>query len=143
MAKALYVDLRERVIAAMRSGQSCRAAVARFGVAPPTAKTWAGRAARMGSVGPGKKVAHRRSILRPHRDWSLGEVRACRKIALAFPGNVWRGSMWRSATTRSGGSFAPAASASMKDAGRRRAGAYRREAPWVIEGPVSGTIFRS
>lgn len=34
MTKAYSDDLRERVVAAMQSGESCRSVAARFGVAP-------------------------------------------------------------------------------------------------------------
>jgi transposase len=37
MPKALSVDLRERVVAAIAAGASCRAAAARFGVSASSA----------------------------------------------------------------------------------------------------------
>ncbi|MCO6416531.1 IS630 family transposase, partial [Siccirubricoccus sp. KC 17139] len=37
MSKALSVDLRERVVAAVAAGTSCRAAAARFGVSSSSA----------------------------------------------------------------------------------------------------------
>lgn len=76
-------DLRDRVVAAMRAGHSCRAVGARFAIAPSTAVKWAGRAARTGSVSPGKMGGHRRPMLEPHRDWLLAEVRARPEITLA------------------------------------------------------------
>ncbi|MEO1680957.1 MAG: helix-turn-helix domain-containing protein, partial [Pseudomonadota bacterium] len=45
-----YSDaLRERVVAAMRSGESCRSVAARFGVAPSSVVKWTDRARRTGS----------------------------------------------------------------------------------------------
>ncbi|MEM7526807.1 MAG: IS630 family transposase [Pseudomonadota bacterium] len=88
MPRAYSDDLRERVVAAMRAGQSCRAVGARFGIAPSTAPStgvkWVGRVARTGSVRAGKMGGHRRPILEPHRDWLLSEVRACPEITLAM-----------------------------------------------------------
>jgi len=40
MGRALSVDLRERVIAAVESGMSCRAAAARFGIGVSSAIRW-------------------------------------------------------------------------------------------------------
>lgn len=71
-------------VAAMRSGQSCRSVAARFGIAPSSAVKWAQRAERTGSVQPGQMGGHRRPILEPHRDWLLGQIRACPEITLAM-----------------------------------------------------------
>ena len=40
MAQALSMDLRARLLSAVDDGMSCRAAAARFGVAPSTAIRW-------------------------------------------------------------------------------------------------------
>lgn len=40
MAHTLSMDLRSRLLAAIDGGLSCRAAAARFGVAPSTAIRW-------------------------------------------------------------------------------------------------------
>ncbi|MEO0822697.1 MAG: transposase [Pseudomonadota bacterium] len=40
MTKPLSLDLRRRVIDAINAGQSCRAAAARFGIAPSAAVKW-------------------------------------------------------------------------------------------------------
>ena len=53
MSKALSVDLRERVVAAVAAGASCRAAAARFGVSASSAIRWAALAREAGSVAPG------------------------------------------------------------------------------------------
>ena len=52
MTKPLSLDLRQRVIAAIAAGQSCRAAAARFGVAPSAAVKWHRRWRDTGSVVP-------------------------------------------------------------------------------------------
>ena len=46
MTNAYSDDLRERVVAAMQSGESCRSVAARFGVAPLSVVKWTGRARR-------------------------------------------------------------------------------------------------
>ncbi|MEZ5888763.1 MAG: IS630 family transposase [Paracoccaceae bacterium] len=63
MALALSDDLRCRVVAAVEGGMSCRAAAARFGVAPSTAIKWLQQWRGTGSVQPrprgGDKRSHR------------------------------------------------------------------------------------
>ncbi len=61
MSKALSVDLRERVAAAVAAGASCRAAAARFGVSASSAIRWAAMAREAGSVAPGPLGGDRRS----------------------------------------------------------------------------------
>lgn len=52
MTKPLSVDLRQRVIDAIRAGMSCRAAAARFGIAPSAAVKWRRLWLETGSVEP-------------------------------------------------------------------------------------------
>ncbi len=61
MSKALSVDLRERVVAAVASGASCRAAAVRFGVSASSAIRWVALAREAGSVRPGPLGGDRRS----------------------------------------------------------------------------------
>lgn len=82
MTKAYSNDLRERAVAAMQSGQSCRTVAARFGVAPSSVVKWTDRARRTGSVAPAKMGGYRRPILEPYRDWLLEQVRACPHLTL-------------------------------------------------------------
>lgn len=88
MSKALSVDLRERVVAAVAAGSSCRAAAARFGVSAASAVRWCALARQAGSVAPGPLGGDRRSArLEAHAalilnlvdrksDISLKEIRA-------------------------------------------------------------------
>jgi hypothetical protein len=46
------MDLRSRLLAAVDDGMSCRAAAARFGVAPSTAIRWQARRRQTGNVSP-------------------------------------------------------------------------------------------
>ena len=54
MTRPYSDDLRERVVNAMQSGESCRSVAARFGVAPSSVVKWTQRAARTGRIGDGK-----------------------------------------------------------------------------------------
>jgi transposase len=104
MSKALSVDLRERVVAAVAAGASCRAAAARFGVSAASAVRWAALAREAGSVAPGplggdrrsaRIEAHARLILRlvdQKSDITLKEIRAeLAKLGVsAGIGTLWR-----------------------------------------------------
>ena len=63
MTRPLSMDLRERVIAAVLAGESCRAVASRFGVAVSSVVKWSQRHRATGSVAPGKMGGHRRPIL--------------------------------------------------------------------------------
>ena len=67
MTRALSTDLRERVVAAVIGGESCRAVASRFGVAVSSVVKWSQRYRATGSVAPGKVGGHRKPILEPHR----------------------------------------------------------------------------
>lgn len=75
MARPLSMDLRERAVAAVRAGASCRAVASRFGVAVSSVVKWSQRARRTGSVAPGKMGGHRRPILAPHREFILARLK--------------------------------------------------------------------
>jgi len=61
MSKALSVDLRERVVAAIAADASYRAAAGRFGVGASSAIRWWARNRQVGSVAPGPLGGDRRS----------------------------------------------------------------------------------
>ena len=67
MTAPLSNDLRERVVAAVLSGESSRAVAARFEVAVSSVVKWSQRYRATGSVRPGKMGGHRKRILEPHR----------------------------------------------------------------------------
>jgi len=67
MVRALSNDLRERVVAAVVSGETSRAVAARFGVAVSSVVKWSQRQRSTGSVAPGKMGGHRKWVLEPHR----------------------------------------------------------------------------
>ena len=66
MVRPLSNDLRERVVAAVVGGESCRAVAARFGVAVSSVVKWSQRQRTTGSVAPGKMGGHRKPVLTPH-----------------------------------------------------------------------------
>jgi transposase len=74
MTKPLSLDLRQRVIAAIDAGMSCRAAAARFGIAPSVAVKWRRRWLDTGSVAP----------LRQGGDTRSGRIEACGAAILAM-----------------------------------------------------------
>ena len=94
MGHPLSMDLRTRLLAAIDEGLSCRAAAARFGVAPSTAIRWETRRRETGSFAPkpqGGDVRSRRveersadilALWEARKDISLEELR----IALAEAG---------------------------------------------------------
>jgi len=67
MGRPLSNDLRERVVAAVESGESCRSVAHRFDVAVSSVVKWSQRRRRTGSVAPGKIGGYRKPILEPHR----------------------------------------------------------------------------
>lgn len=104
MSKALSVDLRERVIAAIDGGMSCRGAAARFGVSAASAIRWRALERRQGDVRPGPLGGDRRSgrieaqadvilgLIEERPDITLAEIEA----ALAERGVAVSGSsIWR------------------------------------------------
>ena len=75
MSKALSIDLRERVVAAIAAGSSRRAAAARFGVSASSAVRWWALRQSTGSVAPGPLGGDRRSErIEAHAPLILGLV---------------------------------------------------------------------
>lgn len=103
MGKPYSDDLRDRVVAAMAGGRSCRDVGAVFEVAPSTAGNWYRRYQRTSSYAPRPMGGDRRSKLLEQADWiverlastpelTLGEVRddlAGRGIQVSYA-SVWR-----------------------------------------------------
>jgi putative transposase len=74
MTRPLSNDLRERVVAAVVGGESCRAVAARFGVAVSSVVKWSQRYRTTGSVAPGKMGGHRKRLLEPHRAFIVKRI---------------------------------------------------------------------
>jgi transposase len=66
MTRAYSNDLRERVVAAVGAGESCRAVAARYDVAASSVVKWSQRYRATGSVAPGKMGGYRKRVLKPH-----------------------------------------------------------------------------
>ena len=75
MAKALSLDLRERVVSAVAGGMSRRKAATRFGVSAASAVRWKALEARQGDARPkpagGDRLSQR---IEAHADFILGEL---------------------------------------------------------------------
>ena len=69
MTAPLSNDLRERVVAAVLNGESCRAVAARFKVAVSSVVKWSQRFRATGSVRPCTMGGQRKRILEPHRSF--------------------------------------------------------------------------
>ena len=82
MARPLSNDLRERVVAAVAGGESCRSVAARFEVAMSSVVKWSQRKRRTGSVAPGKIGGHRRPVLEPHRAFILERLEQTSHLTL-------------------------------------------------------------
>lgn len=74
MARAYSLDLRERVVAAVASGQSCRAVAKTFMVSVASVVKWSQRHRASGSPAP-RPVGGRRPYAVAHeRDWLLARI---------------------------------------------------------------------
>ena len=73
MSRPLSMDLRERVVAAVLAGATCRAVAARFGVAVSSVVKWSQRFRASGSAAK-PMGGHRRRILLGERDWLLARI---------------------------------------------------------------------
>ena len=82
MTRAISQDLRERVVAAVRAGSTCRLAATRFGVSVSSVVKWGQREARTGSVAPGQVGGHRKPVLGPHHDWLMARVAATPEVTV-------------------------------------------------------------
>jgi transposase len=74
MTRPLSNDLRERAVAAIEAGESCRSVAARFGVAVSSAVKWSQRYRATGSVAPGKMGGHRKRVLEAHRAFIVERI---------------------------------------------------------------------
>ena len=104
MAKALSIDLRERVLKAVDGGLSCRQAAERFGVSASSAIRWHDRRRQGGDCGPKPLGGDRRSgrieayaalilsLIDEKPDMTLAELQARlaeKRIGVGI-GTLWR-----------------------------------------------------
>ena len=84
MSKALSLDLRIRVLAAIAAGASCRQAAERFGVSAASAIRWRARERLEGHARPKALGGDRRSVrIEAHADLILGWVKVEPDLTLA------------------------------------------------------------
>ncbi len=76
MARPYSDDLRQRVVAAVRSGMSCRQVAETFGVSVSSVVKWSQRERATGSVSAKKMGGHRPIILAGQRAWLLSRIKA-------------------------------------------------------------------
>jgi transposase len=82
MTRPLSNDLRERVVAAVGAGESCRSVATRFGVAVSSVVKWSQRYRATGSVAPGKMGGHRKRLLEPYRSFIAERLRETPHLTL-------------------------------------------------------------
>jgi transposase len=82
MAKPYSLDLRERVVAAVAAGESCRAAAERFAVSVSSVVKWAQRRRATGSAAALPMGGRRRFALADERDWVLARLAEAPDITL-------------------------------------------------------------
>ena len=83
MARAYSLDLRRRVIEAIKGGLSTRKAARRFAIGIATAGAWHRLWRRTGDVRPGRQGQPKRSKLDPHEDFILSLIEEMKDISLA------------------------------------------------------------
>src|ERR1700692_4302597 len=71
MGRAYSLDLRERVVAAVASGESCRAVAATFKVSVASVVKWSQRFRATGSAAARPMGGNRPYVLSSERDWLL------------------------------------------------------------------------
>jgi transposase len=76
MARAYSLDLRERVVAVVRSGLSCRRAAATFGLGAATVVKWWQRYRETGEIAAKPRGGSKVRALVEERDWLLERVAA-------------------------------------------------------------------
>ena len=139
MAKALSVDLRERVVAAVSDGLSRRAAAARFGVSISSAVRWVELARHSGGVAPKPRGGDLRSArIEAHAPLILGMVEKTPDVTLGELRSTLAGrgigagiaTLWRF--------FARRRITLKKDRARLRAGSprHRDAARGMVRGPT-------
>jgi transposase len=76
MARAYSLDLRERVVAAVDNGRSCRSVADVFGLSISCVVKWSQRFRTTGTAAPGQIGGHRPVLLADHRDFILARLAA-------------------------------------------------------------------
>ena len=134
MGRAYSLDLRERVVAAVAAGESCRAVAATFEVSVASVVKWSQRFRATGSAAAEPMGGNRPYVA--GRRARLAAGAACREAGPDLAGAGWRN--WRSAGSRSSYDavwhfFEHEGISFKKKPARQRAGSPRR-------GPTAGAV---
>ena len=98
MARPYSQDLRDRVVAAVASGCTCRGVAARFGVSVASVVKWSQRFRATGSAAAAKMGGWRPLRLASERDWLLARIAEKPDLTLGSCGRWWPS--WPSAAPR-------------------------------------------
>ena len=82
MVRPYSLDLRDRVVGAVRQKQSCRSVARRFGVSVASVVKWAQRYRATGSAAPKPMGGKRPYALAGERDWLLARIAAVPDLTL-------------------------------------------------------------
>jgi putative transposase len=83
MAIPLSVDLRERVVARFRAGETIRSVAKAFSVSPSSVSKWSAQERRTGSLVPGKCGGGKpRALCGTHAEWLRVRIRDGRDFTL-------------------------------------------------------------
>ena len=74
MARAYSLDLRERVVAAVEAGHSCRSVAKTFMVSVASVVKWSQRQRATGSPAAGRVGGRRRYVVAHEREWLLARI---------------------------------------------------------------------
>jgi transposase len=74
MARAYSLDLRERVVAAVERGQSCRSVAKTFMVSVSSVVKWSQRRRAVGSPAALKMGGHRPYVVAREKDWLIARI---------------------------------------------------------------------
>lgn len=140
MARPYSLDLRERVVAAVMDGESCRAVAAGFQVSVASVVKWSQRFRTTGSAAARPMGGNRPRTLENESDWLLGRLAEQPDVTLRALVAELRergvmasyGSVWRT-VHRASFSF-------KKNAVRHRAGSSRRRPQTRTVESLSGSV---
>ena len=74
MARPYSTDLRDRVVASVGAGRSCRATASLFGVSVASVVKWCQRWRATGSAAPSRMGGWRPLLLKSEREWLLARI---------------------------------------------------------------------
>ena len=102
MARAYSLDLRERVVAGVAAGQSCRLVARTFMVSVASVVKWSQRQRAVGSPAALKMGGHRPYLVARERDWVLARMPRSRISRCELCSRSWPTAAWWSAIMRFG-----------------------------------------